>query len=1090
MSRNKRAHTIHPDVHVHQHSFSLETITGRSDPNAPETAFVDRSSDDHRRHYREPIPFEPPSPLKRSRLESNAAVEGRPATQGLATATQNTVPSETYRMDLPDDDDPAQPQLEPSTAGVNVIKPSDPALHRFRSNRDRYSARMLRRDGRLGANETVCPLCKNTDNGAPLIRCKDCFGDQSICATCCVDRHAENPLHRVEWLISPSILIVALSSQQWNGSHFQIVSLKSLSLRVQLGHPPRTRCPSAPSTPATAKTVSFAGPPEEQLLTAGWFPATDIRTRTCTTFACMDLFVLSTQQSKTTIYNFYKMLEKLSDNSGGPVAYRYHAFLRMCREYPHLLMLKRAGVFHEPGGVGGTQPGRCAIKCPCCPRPGVNLPEGWENASPEDAFLYIIFLVLNACFRLKRRMVSSELKDPSLGPGWSYMVESKPYRAYLLTVTDQKEMSTCSGLAALDYANTKFAKGYSSTGVGMGVCARHEFVQPNGVGDLQKGERYANMDYIFASILRHVESRLMKIVSYDIVCQWWQNLKSRISHLPPLVRFRVVMAIFRFVIPKLHIHAHTMACQLAFSLNLVPGSAQTDGEGIERPWANIGGVASSMREMTPGSREEVLNNHWGFWNWQKLLALADRIRTRLDRAKVEYAAQLEAFTVFSMEQDEHVAGWLEMVDAFEADGKKKNPYEVTMRSLTEAQVLLKLEEQESQRLTTVPAIHRVSPSAFVAAGLEVEEQQRRVRLQADLKKAQTTAQQIDLVGLWRDLSRNIRRLRTLQATYTPAALLALVTRDVPDEEQVETEPLFLPSALSTAARQLEPVKDLAEKEEELRRAQCGMALVTLRNQLHIKSRLLTYKQLQSRNQGANTRARGIVTRNEGQIRLHSEKYQMARDAIRRLCEGDLSKVNLRALRQEDIRCMEDAEDLKRDGEKCQRQTERRLQRESELRAQGELPPLTAEERESAKRSGGENAYAHVRRWREELRLLEEEARRLPISLEFEAKQWEERVRMVRVGLIPFDEAEGAIAYGVKQAAMFRRIAERVPVTMTEVRLGRGKRRRRIDWEGMDVDGGQHEEDEVGADDVDAELDDLRGNESDEEHILGGGLDDD
>jgi hypothetical protein len=51
-------------------------------------------------------------------------------------------------------------------------------------------------------------------------------------------------------------------------------------------------------------------------------------------------------------------------------------------------------------------------------------------------------------------------------------------------------MSTCSGLAALDFANTKFARGYSATGVGMGVCARHEFVQPNGVGDLQKGERY------------------------------------------------------------------------------------------------------------------------------------------------------------------------------------------------------------------------------------------------------------------------------------------------------------------------------------------------------------------------------------------------------------------------------------------------------------------------------------------------------------------------------------------------------------------------------------------------------------------------
>lgn len=79
-------------------------------------------------------------------------------------------------------------------------------------------------------------------------------------------------------------------------------------------------------------------------------------------------------------------------------------------------------------------------------------------------------------------------------------------------------MSTCSGLAALDYANTKFSRGYGSTGVGLGVCARHEFVQKSGAADLQKGERYvfahlgklklifvsyANMDYIFASLMCH-----------------------------------------------------------------------------------------------------------------------------------------------------------------------------------------------------------------------------------------------------------------------------------------------------------------------------------------------------------------------------------------------------------------------------------------------------------------------------------------------------------------------------------------------------------------------------------------------------------
>ncbi|KAF8144237.1 hypothetical protein K438DRAFT_1632149 [Mycena galopus ATCC 62051] len=162
-------------------------------------------------------------------------------------------------------------------------------------------------------------------------------------------------------------------------------------------------------------------------------------------------------------------------------------------------------------------------------------------------------------------------------------------------------MSTCSGLAALNYTNTKFSRGYSTTGVRMGVCARHEFVQPNGMGNLQKGERYgfsqsskfANIDYIFGSILRHKDPHLRKIISYNIVCQWWKHLVERMEKLPPLVRLTMIMKLFCFVIPKMHIHAHMLACQVKFSLNLVLGSGQTDGEGIERPWASIGAIAST-----------------------------------------------------------------------------------------------------------------------------------------------------------------------------------------------------------------------------------------------------------------------------------------------------------------------------------------------------------------------------------------------------------------------------------------------------------------------------------------------------------------
>ena len=51
------------------------------------------------------------------------------------------------------------------------------------------------------------------------------------------------------------------------------------------------------------------------------------------------------------------------------------------------------------------------------------------------------------------------------------------------------QISTCTGFAAL-LANNKYTKGYATTGVVATVDARHGFLLPNGIGDLQKAERY------------------------------------------------------------------------------------------------------------------------------------------------------------------------------------------------------------------------------------------------------------------------------------------------------------------------------------------------------------------------------------------------------------------------------------------------------------------------------------------------------------------------------------------------------------------------------------------------------------------------
>jgi hypothetical protein len=122
-------------------------------------------------------------------------------------------------------------------------------------------------------------------------------------------------------------------------------------------------------------------------------------------------------------------------------------------------------------------------------------------------------------------------------------------------------------------------------------------------------------------VQKHKE--LPKLTTYDIMCSWKVHLMERLKQLPPHLRLTIILAILKWAIPKMHIHAHTLLCQLLFSLNLILGSGQSDAEGIERIWSGIGGVATSTREMGPGSRHDALDSQWSYWNWLKLVNIGE-----------------------------------------------------------------------------------------------------------------------------------------------------------------------------------------------------------------------------------------------------------------------------------------------------------------------------------------------------------------------------------------------------------------------------------------------------------------------------------
>ncbi|KAJ7026646.1 hypothetical protein C8F04DRAFT_1267867 [Mycena alexandri] len=867
--KNKNTLAASQDDGLDDYHLSIPLDEFIAPASAAVATLVERTSADGRRTYVQTFPVEPPSPVKRMRLDALRTEDSTPMDDDPPLPDLSAFNGESMTFQDPP---PKRPKAK------SKITPADKSMHEWRGLRDEFLRELLRLEGCGDVSEDVCPSCNAAQ---PTIRCCDCFGEELYCVACTVEMHGRNPLHVIE---------------VWDGKTFKRTSLKDLGLRVQMHH---DDCVSPVAVDNFVVldlghihevSVDFCGCEKRhttgrrtELLRRRWYPATHDTPRTAATFKMLDFFVIQTHQAKTTMYDFYTAMARSTSGSGEKLLYRYPEFLRMVRQWRHLQLLKRAGRGHDPSGVNGTRPGELALECPACPRPNVNLPDDWENASAGDKFLYCLFIALNACFRLKRRMISSELCDPGLGTGWAYFVEQEPYRQYLLAATNENEYVQWA--CRLGLREHEILAGIQCYRRRNGVCARHEFVQPTGVGDLQKGERYSNMDWVFSAIMRWKHERLPKAILYDIVCQWIRNPFERLIKLPPIVRFSIVTSLMRFVIPKMHIHSHTLACQLIFSLNFLLGAAQTDAEGIERPWANLGGVVTSTREMAPGSCHDTLDSHLSYWNWSKLIGIADLLRRRLDKARIEEKEQSTVFEEFLLEQGERVEGWRAMVHAYESNPKKLNPYEGTTKAKTEADVRLALAEDEAAR----PSLHDVSPSGFIYAGLDLEDQQRRVCVSIELKKARTAAQKIDIVGMRRKLSRGIMRFRKLQATYMPAALQALAR--LPADPTETPERLLGRSAIHRGYGAGRPMR-------------CGPHAP--------QAKIIPATKVRTRNR----------------------KYQTAWTTIRVLNGGDASSVGWRKLRQADIRMMEDSEDARKRNERRKEETRRRKERERRLIAEG------------------------------------------------------------------------------------------------------------------------------------------------------------
>ncbi len=200
-------------------------------------------------------------------------------------------------------------------------------------------------------------------------------------------------------------------------------------------------------------------------------------------------------------------------------------------------------------------------------------------------------------------------------------MEESAFQSHLAQFHDKlpTETNTCNNHDAIKLASLR-GKGTAASGVGAVVCARHDMRRPSSVADLHKGEDYLHMDYVVLKTLQQGTPDQV-VISYDIACQWsvnfWRRAESYGSgFLPPQTRDQII-----FLVPKFHLAAHIQKCQRERSFNKTRGVGRTDGEAPERTWASSNLVASSTKEMAPGSRRDTLDDHFNDHNWRKVTTI-------------------------------------------------------------------------------------------------------------------------------------------------------------------------------------------------------------------------------------------------------------------------------------------------------------------------------------------------------------------------------------------------------------------------------------------------------------------------------------
>ncbi|KAI0083018.1 hypothetical protein BDY19DRAFT_901053, partial [Irpex rosettiformis] len=906
-----------------------------------------------------------------------------------------------------------------------------------------YLDEMIRRDG-LGDETSnpspCCKMCPPTDSNRPAsFRCMDCDGCSLLCEDCMVRDHRCRCLHAVE---------------RWNGKYFERTSLSALGLIVHLGHHGE-KCPNAGRQVdkfivghvngfhevnvifcACVSEHDGLVPDWAQLMRYGWFPATRQRIATAFTFRMLEFFHELTLQAKTSLHDFHKTLSRITDNSGvGTTRNCYKQLTVVMRQWRNLKLFKRNGRGHESKDMDTMKEGSCVVECAACPHPGRNLPENWADAPSHIAWMYVLYLMLDANFRLKLK--DRGFHDVDLIAGCGYFVEDTKYQAFLREIGDQHEVNTCSAEhKAIRNANVPHG-GYLASGTAACLCNRHLLVRANGLADLQKGEKYCSMDYILLCTL--IGTSVAVFLTYDIACQYSKHFARRVAEFPPCMRLDVARVdSIRWAIPKKHWRVHGEKGHSQFSLNYLPYSGRTYGEGIETGWSHMNPVSMSTKEMAPSSRREVIDDHWNSWNWQKTLGFGTLFLRNLRTAREMCEKQEAIFSEFTRTfPSEMIARWQAKVEHWEANPSlHDDPFVEDAKAMTLKDIKLKLATEEALDVAHgIPSPHEVSASAFLQIGLELEDAQCALRVRA--KERRSVADLATLQTKRNTLANRIIAWRKIQEVYMPCTVALLNTwtasnvvinhyndnnSDGDDVVQAHAEeiPLFLPSSLPFNLRSDNSLATLLEKEGRLRLAIADDSLTNIRRLRRTMAGISQFKQVNVSGAGqkSNTRIQNLFSRFKDRVTAAAMRYRAAYAALNIIQPPGDWTTRLQVLADKDITGPGKDDDEQPLGEGHHEISW--IWRIARLVSNNSADEVNVEEFNQSMEIEWMKTRARARRWSEEVQLIQEEMRRVIDFFEWKAKWWHQRVGQRENVTLAL--SSGLAGYAEKQASMYEELS--------------------------------------------------------------------